>query len=127
MMNGRSAVVAVVEDDLAMLKALERLLRASGYGIEAYTSAEMYLTRTSKTRVQCLLLDVNLGGMSGIELQGRLHAAPGAPPIIFITAQTDSTTRARAFAMGCLAYLNKPFESRLLLQALKDLESTSCR
>ncbi len=111
-------VVAVVENDAAMLKALERLLRASGFSAELFTSAEQFLDRPSAGKIACLLLDIDLGGISGIELQQRLVEQGDAPPIIFITSQVDGSYEARAHAMGCLAFLRKPFASPQLLNAL---------
>ncbi|HZV67620.1 MAG TPA: response regulator [Telluria sp.] len=111
-------VVAIVENDGAMLKALERLLRASGYASELFASAELYLERSAQPAVGCLILDIDLGGISGIELQQRLVSAGAAPPIIFVTSQVDTDYRAKALALGCLAYLRKPFASHELLQAL---------
>lgn len=111
-------VVAVVENDAAMLKALERLLRASGFAAELFASAEQFLARPSDGAIACLLLDIDLGGISGIELQQRLVEQGDAPPIIFITSQVDGSYEARAHAMGCLAFLRKPFASPELLNAL---------
>jgi FixJ family two-component response regulator len=111
-------VVAVVENDAAMLKALERLLRASGFSAELFASAEQFLERASDGKIACLLLDIDLGGINGIELQQRLVEQGDAPPIIFITSQVDGSYEARAHAMGCLAFLRKPFASPQLLNAL---------
>ncbi len=111
-------VVAVVENDAAMLKALERLLRASGFAAELFSSAEQFLARPGDGKIACLLLDIDLGGISGIELQQRLVEQGDAPPIIFITSQVDGSYEARAHAMGCLAFLRKPFASPQLLGAL---------
>ncbi len=113
-----NSIIAVVENDPAMLKALERLLRASGYAPETFVSAESYLAR-SGSPVGCLLLDIDLGGISGLALQRRLVDAGTAPPIIFITGETDASARSQAMEQGCLAYLRKPFESAALLSALQ--------
>ena len=113
------SVVAIVENDAAMLKALERLLRASGYASALYASAELYLAREPMDGVACMILDIDLGGISGIELQQRLVEQGAAPPIIFVTSQIDSAFQQRAQALGCLAYLRKPFASQDLLHALR--------
>lgn len=118
-MTHAAPVVAIVENDGAMLKALERLLRASGYASEMFASAEQYLARQGTPSVGCLILDIDLGGISGIELQQDLVERGRAPPIIFVTSQADSDFRERAFALGCLAYLRKPFASRELLEVLR--------
>lgn len=117
-MDTAKPVVAVVENDQAMLKALGRLLRASGYMAQLYASAELYLQRTEKTDVACLVLDIDLGGLSGIELQQMLVGAGAAPPIVFVTSQAEDRYEAAAQRLGCLAYLRKPFDSRDLLRAL---------
>lgn len=121
-MNSGKPVVAIVENDAAMLKALERLLRASGYASELFASAELYLARGPMEAVGCMILDIDLGGISGIELQQRLVERGGAPPIIFVTSQVDSAFQQRAQALGCLAYLRKPFASHELLHALRTVE-----
>ncbi|MBA5688635.1 response regulator transcription factor [Rugamonas apoptosis] len=121
-MTGAQTVVAIVENDAALLKALERLLRASGYGSRLYASAEQYLDRNQVDAVACLILDIDLGGISGIELQQRLVAQGVAPPIIFITSQIDAASQERAQALGCLAYLRKPFTSSDLLGALQTVD-----
>ena len=112
-------VVAIVENDGPMLKALERLLRASGYAAEMFASAEQYLARQASPSVGCLILDIDLGGLSGIELQQSLVDTGRAPPIIFVTSQADGELRDRAFSLGCLAYLRKPFASQELLDVLR--------
>ena len=117
-MDKAQAVVAVVENDAAMLKALGRLLRAAGYRAELYASAEAFIGRGAAPQVGCLVLDIDLGGISGIELQQRLADAGDAPPIVFVTSQVDTAFQDKAEALGCLAYLRKPFESHQLMEAL---------
>ncbi len=112
--------MAVVENDPAMLKALERLLRASGYVSEVFTSAEAFLMRRGASAVDCLILDIDLDGISGLSLQKKLVDAGVAPPIIFITGKSDELSRAQATELGCTAYLRKPFESKLLLHAVEE-------
>lgn len=111
--------VAVVENDQAMLTALGRLLRASGYAAQLYPSAERYLQRAEKNRVACLILDIDLGGLSGIELQQMLVDAGNAPPIVFVTSHTQDRFETAAQELGCLAYLRKPVDSGDLLRALE--------
>ena len=117
-MTKTKPIVAVVENDSAMLKALARLLMIFGYPAELYTSAEAFLARGNDQDLGCLILDINLGGASGIELQRTLINSGSTLPIIFITAQSDQSILEQAVKMGCIAYLKKPFESPLLLQAL---------
>jgi FixJ family two-component response regulator len=111
--------VAVVDDDPSMLKGVERLLNAHGFGTEVFTSAEDFLDRGDQSKVGCLILDVNLGGMSGIELWHRLQAAGSALPVVFVTGVDDEATRATALRAGCVAFLRKPFLGNLLIEAIE--------
>jgi FixJ family two-component response regulator len=117
-MSAPTPIVIVVDNDPAMLKALERLLRARGYASEVFTSAESFLARPSDAPVACMILDIDLGGMSGLELRRRLVGAGNAPPVIFITGQSDGKTHALAEQLGCVAYLKKPFAADALTQAI---------
>jgi FixJ family two-component response regulator len=111
-----SPLIAVVDDDASCRTAIGRLLRLWGFRIESFESAEEFLRQPSGAH--CLILDLHLGGMSGLELQARL-AEEGKPmPIVFVTAMEDSAIRRRALAAGAAAYLAKPFDERLLLEAL---------
>ncbi|ULJ70875.1 response regulator transcription factor [Rhizobium gallicum] len=96
-----------------------RLLNAHGILAEEYTSAESFLGRDVGSNVECLVLDVDLGGMSGIELQRRLKES-GSVPVIFITALEDDTLKVEATQAGCIAYLRKPFPAALLIDAIND-------
>jgi FixJ family two-component response regulator len=112
-------VVAIVEDDPSMLKGLERLLRAHGFVTEIYTSAEAFLERSATSEASCLILDIHLGGISGIELRRRLAAAGSRLPVIFMTAGDSEIIRREAIEAGCIAYLRKPFPSRQLIDAIR--------
>lgn len=111
-------VVAIVEDDASMLKGLQRLLRAHGIATEVYTSAEAFLERAAASEAGCLVVDINLGGISGIELQRRLAAAGSRVPIIFMTAVDSEVVEREAIEVGCVAYLRKPFTARQLMVAI---------
>ena len=119
LMSTRRKLVTVVDDDPAMLKALERLLGAKGFDVEAFASAEAFLASGTAAKAACLILDIHLGGMSGIELRHRLAASGSRLPVIFITALDDEATRKAAMEAGCVALLRKPFLSRLLLNAIE--------
>jgi FixJ family two-component response regulator len=119
LMSTPAKTVAVVDDDRSMRVGVERLLNAHGYATRAFSSAEAYLEPGMETEADCLLLDVDLGGMSGIELRRRLAACGRAVPVIFMTAVDDDATRASALATGCIAYLTKPFLGRTLIEAVK--------
>ena len=112
-------LVAVVEDDAAMRKSIERLLHASGYTVSTFASAEEFLQSALVDAAMGLVLDIHLGGMSGIELRRRLSAAKSTIPVVFITAFDDDATRVEALAVGCVDLLYKPFETHQLIEALK--------
>ena len=120
-MSGKvSAIsVGVVEDDASLCRSMARFPRAAGLQVSSFLSAEAFLGSASHSRFDCLLLDIQLGGMSGIELAERLAGAGNAPPIIFITAHDEPEIRARAFAAGCVAYLNKSDPGDAMLSAIR--------
>ena len=117
-MSIRRKIIAVIDDDPMMLKAVERLLRAKGFDVEVFTSAEGFLEVAGASKATCLVLDIHLGGMSGIELRRRLIASRSELPIIFITALDDETTRKEAIEAGCVAFLRKPFLANSLVGAI---------
>jgi FixJ family two-component response regulator len=118
-MPTQTKTIAVVDDDRSMLVGVERLLNAYGYATKVFASAEAFLDPGAATGADCLLLDIDLGGMSGIELQRRLASCGTAIPIIFMTALDDEATRARALETGCVACLFKPFVGRSLIDAVE--------
>jgi FixJ family two-component response regulator len=112
-------VVIVVDDNPAFLKSVTRLLRVHGFDARKYASAEALLDSDDAQKATCFLLDIHLGGISGIELRQRLAASGSNCPVIFMTAIDDEATRNEAMNAGCIAYLSKPFGPHLLLDALK--------
>ena len=112
-------VVAVVEDDAPSRTALGRLLRAAGFEPVLFESAEAYLDASPAPT--CIVVDVQLPGMSGIELQQRLRAAGGAPPIIVTTASRDTVIQERAQQNGCAAFFRKPVNGSLLTATIASL------
>ena len=111
--------VAVVDDDESLCRSLSRLLRAGGIQPINYPSAEEFLADTKRPQFDCLLLDIQLGGISGIELARRLTAEGGHTPVIFITAHDDPETRAKAEAAGCAAYFRKTDPGAEVLDAIR--------
>ncbi|SCK24729.1 Response regulator [Variovorax sp. HW608] len=116
--------VAVIDDDESLCRSLGRLLRATGIQPITYASAEAFLADTKQPRFDCLVLDVQLGGMSGIALAQRLVAQGGHSPFIFITAHDDPETRASAHATGCAAYFRKSDSGAQVLDAIRRLTAT---
>lgn len=111
-------VVAVVDDDPIMLSAIARLLKTNGYHPKTFASSEAFLGCGNHDDIACLILDIHLGGMSGIELGYRLKATGSRVPIVFITANNDEASRQRATDIGCVAYLRKPIGRGLLIRAV---------
>jgi len=107
--------VAIIDDDESVCRSLARLLRASGIRSEYYSSAEAFLEDGRGDDFDCLILDLHLGGMSGIELQESLAKSGSPMPVIFITAHDEPDMRERAIRCGCVAYLSKsaPFSTVL--------------
>jgi FixJ family two-component response regulator len=110
--------IAIVDDNTAVLKGIERLLQAHGFATRTFSSAESFLATKPVAGIDCLLLDVHLGAMSGIALRRELSASGSTLPVIFMTAFDDQSTRQHAHAAGCVAYLRKPFAGRLLIDAI---------
>ena len=110
--------VGIVDDDASHCRALARLLRASGMETSTFASAEEYLASTNGTVIDCLVLDIQLGGMSGFELQSRLATAGSAPPVVFLTAHEEPETIAHAARTGC-PFVRKTEPGSVLLDAIR--------
>lgn len=113
-----SPLISVVEDDDSVRESLRRLIRSVGYAIQAFSTAEQFLNSDQLRQTRCLILDVKLPGMDGLELQRQLIANRFEIPIIFITAHGDDAARVRALRNGALEYLFKPFSEEALLDAI---------
>jgi two-component system, LuxR family, response regulator FixJ len=111
-------VICVVDDDASLLRALRRLLRTGGFRVEVFSSAEGFLQSEHRLRADCLVVDIRLDGMSGLELQESLVAAGSAVPVVFMTAHDDPSTRERASRVGAVDYLRKPFDEEVLIGAI---------
>ncbi len=111
--------VAVVDDDESLCRSFSRLLRTAGFQAISYPSAEAFLQDTKRPRFDCLVLDIQLGGMSGIELSRRLAAVKDPTPIIFITAHDDPDVQAQAVAGGCGGFFHKSDSAQLVLEAIR--------
>jgi len=119
--------VAVVDDDESVCRSLARLLRASGIHAVSYPSAELFLADTGRPKFDCLVLDVMLTGMSGIELHRQLKAIGSTTPVIYITAHDDPATRQKAVATGCAAYFRKNDPGEAVLKAICEATNFSLR
>jgi len=114
----RPTLVIVVDDSASVLKSVARLLAHHGIDSRTFASAEAFLESDSVQMATCLLLDIQLGGISGIELQRRLAASGSKRPVIFMTGSDDKDMRDKAMDAGCIAYLRKPFAGQVLLDAI---------
>ena len=115
-MHGKPRI-AVVDDDESVRQGLENLISSAGYEAELYASAEEFLASSEAGGAACLLLDLRMPGMGGLELQRRLAAEGRETPVIVVTAHGDEA-RAESITAGAVAFLNKPFKEETLLRAI---------
>ena len=113
------SLISVVDDDYSVRESLQCLIRSFGLAVEAFASAEEFLKSDHLPDTRCLILDVRMPGMNGIELQRRLVASHREIPVIFITAHGDETARSQALRDGAVGYLLKPFTEEALLNAMR--------
>lgn len=112
-------VVGIVDDDPSVRRALHRLVQSAGYTVQTFESAPQFLATLHRGPPACLLLDVQLDGMSGFDLEERLAADGTGVPVIFITAHDDAPTRERIEQSGAAGYLWKPLDEAALLDAIR--------
>ena len=117
--NPANVYVAVVDDDESLLRSLARLLRAAGMQPITYSSAEAFRADVKRPRFDCLVLDVQLPGMSGIDLRNQLAAEGAVAPIFFVTAHDDPQARASAMAGPCAGYFRKTDAGSEILDAIR--------
>ena len=112
-------LVAVVDDDDSVRESLGGLFRSVGYAARGFASADAFLQSDDLTKTDCVILDVRMPGMSGLELQRQLVASHPDVPVIFMTAHDDARARAQALSGGAVDYLIKPFSEEALLDAVR--------
>jgi FixJ family two-component response regulator len=112
-------LISIVDDDEAMREAIRGLLRSLGYRVEAAASAQEFISSRHVRRTSCLIADMQMPGMTGLELHKRLSASRKLIPTILITAYPDNGVRERALAAGVIGYLSKPFEEDDLLACIR--------
>jgi FixJ family two-component response regulator len=115
---GRTPFVCVVDDDASIRRVLRRILNATGFRVESFASAEEFLESEHRGGADCLVLDVHLGGLSGLDLQERLAASGARTPAVIITAHDTAPTRERA-RHAAVEYLSKPFDRDALIAAIR--------
>jgi FixJ family two-component response regulator len=111
-------LIAVVDDDTAFLRSLGRLLRSAGYRVAMYSSGKEFLSSLPASTPQCLVLDVHMPGLSGLDLHDQLAARGACVPLIFVTAYDTPQTREHACSPGSFGLLLKPFSKEALLRAI---------
>jgi len=116
--SSKTKLIAVVDDDELVRIALQRLLKAAGLGVTSFASAEDLLNSGRLPEITCLIVDIRMPGMSGLDLQAKLRAERPIP-IIFITAHGDEKMRLQAMRAGAVAFLAKPFDSGILLDRVR--------
>jgi FixJ family two-component response regulator len=117
--QGKTKVVSIVDDDDLMRSALQGLLKAVGLAALAFASAEEFLESGQQHETACLIADIRMSGMSGLELQARLNAERLRIPTIFITAHGDERLRMQALRAGAVEFLAKPFDDEVLLESVR--------
>src|SRR5213594_3910301 len=123
-MNGRKIpediVISIVDDDISVRRSTQRLLRSSGFHTEAFASAEEFLDSKAATATACLILDLRMPGMNGLELQRRLAQNGNPVPIIFLSAHASEEDERSALRSGAVRFLRKPVSKEALLGAIRD-------
>jgi FixJ family two-component response regulator len=117
--NVMTKLVAIVDDDDSMRGALQGMLKAVGYPAQAFASAEEFLKSGQQHQTSCLITDIRMPGMSGLDLQAHLNAERCKIPIIFITAHGDAKMRIQALRAGAVEFLSKPFDEEVLLESVR--------
>ena len=119
-MHSVGCLISIVDDDLLVREGLISLLRSAGFATQAFASAEEFLSLAHRDDIACLILDVRLPGISGLELQSQLTATVSnhRTPVVFMTARDDETTRQRALKGGAVDFLPKPVRREALLNAV---------
>ena len=112
-------IVMIVDDDKSVRRAARRLIKSFGFAVETFASAEDFLTSGRLLQTACLVLDVQMPGLNGLELQNRLISEGHQIPTLFITAFNDENAREQALRAGAVGYLVKPFEEADLLAGIK--------
>jgi FixJ family two-component response regulator len=111
--------VYLIDDDASVRRGLGRLLKSAGYDVVTCDTPEAYLALTSYRKPSCLLLDIRMPGMTGLELQRALHGDGSHPPVVLLSGHVDAATAERAIAEGAVAVLSKPVDFATLVNAIE--------
>lgn len=123
-MKNRRQLISIVDDDESVREAATGLMKSLGYSAEAFPSAEDFLHSRQRSRTACLIADINMPGMSGLDLYRQLATSERPIPTILITAYPDESVRKRALNDGVICYLSKPFDETDLLSCLESVLPT---
>jgi two-component system response regulator FixJ len=113
-----AALIAIVDDDAAVRRALGRVMRGAGYAVEVHASGQALLDSLAHATPDCILLDVNMPGLDGFDVHSELSQRGYSIPVIFITANQEPRMKHRAASVGAAAFIDKPVESAVLLEAI---------
>ena len=117
--NEKEKMVAVIEDDESYRVAVQRLLKSAGFSVQSFGSAEAFLNSGQQQEIGCLIADIRMPGMSGLELQAKLNSDHCPIPTIFVTAHGDEKIRLQAMRGGAVKFFTKPFDGETLLDAVR--------
>jgi two-component system response regulator FixJ len=115
----KSQLIAIVDDDESVRKAVQGVLKSSGLKAQTFASAQEFLESSHRATTACLITDVQMPGITGLELQATLGKADDRIPIIFISAYGNTRTRTQAMGAGAIAFLEKPFDDEVLLESVR--------
>ena len=118
-MTATSCVISIIDNDESIRAATKRLLNSVGYEVESYASAELFLASGALSRTECLILDIRMPGMNGLELQRQLKAAGCCVPIVFVSAHDDKINRRKAIQGGAIEFFRKPFDANALVACIQ--------
>jgi FixJ family two-component response regulator len=114
----KAPLISIVDDDDSLRNSLGNLLRSLGFHVQEFSSADAFLGSPNARETACLILDVRMPGMNGLDLQRHVAAADWRVPIVFITSHADDDARARAVGAGAVGFLYKPFREQEILDAI---------
>jgi len=117
--------IAIIDDDSSVRQSLQRLIKSLGYDATTFGTADAFLRSLHDIDANCILLDIQMPGLSGLDLQSIVTALRSPIPIIFITAHRDEDARSRALALGAIGFLEKPFDDQALVALLQKALQTA--
>jgi FixJ family two-component response regulator len=117
--NVSNGSIAIIDDDMLVRQSLEDCMESAGYAVESFDSAEEFLASGSPRKAACLIVDIQLPGITGLELQDRLSGADNRVPIVFVSAQGTQANRDKAMMRGATGFLSKPFRRDELVRLVE--------